>query len=68
MEDVPHDDNINFRQRVLEETSPLKPHSVLYRPVSNKFLENWFDRGKVETDAAEVGMGTGKCGGNHALS
>ena len=68
MEDVTHDDDINFRQRVLEEISTLKPHSVSHPAVSNKFLEDGLDCGKVEADAGEVGMGAGESGGYHALS
>src|SRR5262245_43471113 len=68
MKDVTHDDDINFRQRILEEISTLKPHAILPPAVSNIFLEHWFDRGEVEPDTGEVGMGAGKSGGHHALS
>src|ERR1700684_1013960 len=53
MEDVTHDDDINFRQRVLEEISTLKPHSVSQPAVSDKFLEDGLDCRKVEADAGE---------------
>jgi hypothetical protein len=68
VEDVTHDDDIGFRQRVLEEIASVKSHSMLQPAVSNKFLEDGFDGGEVETDTVEVGMGAGKSGGNHALS
>lgn len=68
MEDVTHDDDIHFRQGGLEEISCLKPHPVRHPAVSNKFLEDRLDRGKVETDAGEVRMGAGESGGYHALS
>ena len=54
--------------QVLEKISCSKPHPVLHPAVSNKFLEDWLDRGKVEADAGQVGMGAGKSGGYHALS
>jgi len=68
MENVTHDDDINSRKRVSEEISTLKPHPVFQSAVSNEFLENWLDRGKVEPDTDEVRMGVGKSSGNHALS
>jgi hypothetical protein len=68
MEDVTHDDDIHLRQRILEEISALKTHSVSHPAVSDKFLEDGLDCGKVETDADDVGMGAGESGGYHALS
>ena len=59
MKDVTRDDDINFRQRILEEISSLKPHSSP-PPVSNRFPEVWLERG--------MGMGEGENGGYHALS
>ena len=57
-----------FGREFLEEISGSKPHSVRHPTMSNKFLEHRLDRGKVETDAGEVGMGAGGDGGYHALS
>jgi hypothetical protein len=66
MKDVTHYDDISLRQSVLEEISSLKPYPVRHPLVSNKFLEYWLDRGKVEADAAEVGAS--QSGVYHALS
>ena len=68
MKDVTHYDDISLRQSVLEEISSLKPYPVRHPLVSNKFLEYWLDRGKVEAGAAEVGVGASQSGGYHALS
>ena len=69
MKDVTHDDDINFRQRILKEISSLKPHSVLHPAVSNKFLEDWLEPREDRSRCRSGGDGRwARVAGYHALS
>jgi hypothetical protein len=63
VEDVTHDDDIGFRQRVLEEISSVKSHSMLQPAVSNKFLEDGFDGGRSKPIPSRWGWAQARVAG-----